>query len=55
MCEVFLQSRCKGPPGTAMAIETEFGRVIACNSHSCKVPNQITSRHVSILTGDDTL
>ena len=38
-----------------MAIETEFGWVIAGNSHSCSVPNKITSHNVSILTDDDIL
>ena len=44
------------PPGSPTAIETKFGWVLAgCIGSSDLSPHQITTHHVSLITGDDLL
>lgn len=52
---VLLHGRRSGPPGTPVAFETCFGWVLAGSTEGCLPTEQITTYHVSRLTGDDVL
>ena len=51
--EVMRHGRQSGVPGSPLAFETDFGWVLAGGTDSCS--QQITSHHVSLLSGDDIL
>ena len=51
--EVMRHGRRSGVPGSPLAFETDFGWVLAGGTDSCS--QQITSHHVSLLSGDDIL
>ena len=57
--EVFVEAmrhgRRLGVPGSPVAFETEFGWVLAGGTNACSPIQQITTHHVSLLSGDDIL
>ena len=53
--EVMRHGRRIGVPGSPVALETEFGWVLAGGTDSCSPTQQITTHHVSVLSGDDIL
>ena len=53
--EVMRNGRRIGVPGSPVALETEFGWVLAGATDSCSPTQQITTHHVSVLSGDDIL
>jgi len=53
--DVMLHGRRHGPPGSPIAFETKFGWVLAGNTAACASATDVTTHHVSLLTGDDIL
>lgn len=53
--EVMRHGRRLGVSGSPIALETEFGWVLASSTDSCPPTQQITTHHVSLLSGDDIL
>ena len=54
-CEVLLQGRRIGPPGTPMAFETSLGWVLAGSAQPPGLHNLIVSHHTHLLQCDDLL
>ena len=53
--EVMRHGQRLGPSGSPLALETEFGWVLAGGTDSCSPTAQITTHHVSAVSGDDIL
>ena len=53
--EVMRHGRRSGVPGSPLAFETNFGWVLAGGTDACSASQQITSHHISLLSGDDIL
>ncbi len=52
---VLLHGQRSGPPGAPVALETVFGWVLAGTTAPGSAPDEVTSHHVTLLSGDDLL